>query len=137
MTNDLSNDETQKLDPGIRRTVSWLRRHGFETTDSGDGISKMIDATPEDGVLNTPHVVMVIDPFRMEADSHRLLDLFDDHGVTLRVQGSKDDGVQILASYDPADRVAVLMLTGFNDEKLKQCCSSYDGGSCKHCMGIR
>jgi len=28
------------LDPGIRRTVAWLRGLGFETTDSGDGVSK-------------------------------------------------------------------------------------------------
>lgn len=29
------------LDPGIRDTVRLLRSHGFETTDSGDGVSKL------------------------------------------------------------------------------------------------
>lgn len=29
------------LDPGIRRTVLWLRERGYHTTDSGDGVTKI------------------------------------------------------------------------------------------------
>lgn len=36
-TDDL---DPSALDPGIRRTILWLRARGFNTTDSGDGVSK-------------------------------------------------------------------------------------------------
>lgn len=33
----LDQDEVDKLSPGIRNAVLWMRKNGFETTDSGDG----------------------------------------------------------------------------------------------------
>lgn len=38
---DLAQIDYDDLDPGIRDTVRLLRAHGFETTDSGDGVSKL------------------------------------------------------------------------------------------------
>lgn len=47
-----------ELDPGIRDLVRFLReRHGFNTTDSGDG-SK---AATMDCAMPFPHVVIKID----------------------------------------------------------------------------
>jgi len=42
------------LDPGVRELVMRLRRKGFHTVDSGDGVSK----PPEERVFERPHVVM-------------------------------------------------------------------------------
>lgn len=51
------------LDPGIRLAVLWLHAYGFQTSDSGDGVSKFARAAGEgaQGVcdaLNVPHVVI-------------------------------------------------------------------------------
>lgn len=53
------------LDPGIRDAVVWLRERGWETTDSGDGVSKC-----EHGMMFAfPHVFMVAEgALREEAD---------------------------------------------------------------------
>ena len=45
------------LDPGIRVLVWFLRSHGFDTTDSGDGVSKDPDPTE---VWPAPHVHMQV-----------------------------------------------------------------------------
>lgn len=47
----------EALDPGIREVVRLIRDAGYETTDSGDGISKR--ATNPDA-LPFPHVVVVL-----------------------------------------------------------------------------
>lgn len=47
------------LDPGIRSVVMLLRSRGFETCDSGDGVSKAPDG---DCVIEHPHVFMRCEP---------------------------------------------------------------------------
>lgn len=42
------------LDPGIRGAVQYLRERGFDTTDSGDGVSK----PPYDRVFDVAHVAV-------------------------------------------------------------------------------
>lgn len=56
----MSDIDYEALDPGIRRTVRWLRSLGFETTDSGDGVTKpAMGLTWDDGVRDHPHVIIV------------------------------------------------------------------------------
>lgn len=95
----------EELDEGIRATVLWLRRCGFETTDSGDGYSKPF----EDRALDQPHVVMKVDPARMIAEAHRLRDLIAERGWQLSQMGV-DGGAQIQATYDPVDGTATIVL---------------------------
>lgn len=58
----------QILDPGIRDTVRRVHEAGFETTDSGDGVSK-----PAAGmVFPFPHVAAVSAPGTIIADADRL-----------------------------------------------------------------
>lgn len=66
MTKEIDYDE---LDPGIRDVVRLLREAGFETTDSGDGVSK-----PKDDmcVLEYPHVFAMTDPAHMVPEADRL-----------------------------------------------------------------
>ena len=80
-----------KLDKGIRDTVRLLRENGFDTTDSGDGISK----PPGSGVLGYPHVHMVSDGERLIIESQRCAALLGDAWT---VQGS----------YDPANSVSII-----------------------------
>ena len=53
------------LDPGIVKLVRALREAGFETTDSGDGVSKGADGAPY------AHVAYVDDNPSMERVVHR------------------------------------------------------------------
>ena len=65
----LSPEEEAALDPGIRKMVKWMRQLGYDTTDSGDGVSKFnkLAAHPNDpdeapeGVIDTPHVIIQLD----------------------------------------------------------------------------
>lgn len=90
-----------ELDPGIRSTVEFLREHGFETTESGDGISKPQDQR----TLHVPHVFMVVDPPKMVTESDRLYNLIKNHGYL------KED-THIEAAYNPTDGIAVIIFLG-------------------------
>lgn len=98
------------LDPGIRQTVLWLREHGFETTDSGDGVSKK-DLIASGDALDYPHVAIQVQPRALIDESGRLFDLLGKHGIT-------PDSGTIQAMYAPADGIAVIMLMSVNDDSL-------------------
>lgn len=99
----------EQLDPGIREVVRLCRDNGFETTDSGDGCCEIPCA------YGGPMVAMVVSPALLLLEADRLW-------LTLRAETGAHDlaaqGVQVQASYDPANRVAVLLLTGLDDKKL-------------------
>lgn len=97
------------LDPGIRRLVMALRDADFDTTDSGDGVSK-----PEVGrVFDVPHVIMVIESGAIVGEAHRLVETLGRLGVRVK------PGV-VQAQYDPADGVATLGVFGVNDDMLEE-----------------
>lgn len=88
-----------ELDPGIRDRVRILNEHGFETTDSGDGVSKR----PDPGeVLRFPHVAAVTEPARLISDAESLFSL-----TKLVPQLA---GGTVEASYNPDDGVALLLI---------------------------
>lgn len=112
-----------ELDPGVRRTVRWLRSLGYETCDSGDGVTKKPDGWM---VRDYPHVTM-----RVYASD--LVALADDMHVRLEVAGFKvapvgghvmnRDGevvpcVYIQANYDPANGIGFLEVAGLHDGLL-------------------
>jgi len=90
-----------RLDPGIRQVVRWLRRIGYKTTDSGDGVSKPADERTYD----VPHVVIRIEEkrtsegFRWEA--LELQKLCVEHCLSKAV---------VEVHYSTADNIALLML---------------------------
>lgn len=57
-----------QLDPGIRDTVQRLREAGFETSDSGDGVSKPADQIE----IPFPHVAAGVNPLTMLANSRAM-----------------------------------------------------------------
>lgn len=114
---DTEEELIAALDPGIRRTVAWLRDHGFDTTDSGDGVTKLETGVmdPED-VLDVPHVVMVTEPDELVTWAKRLAHELSARGIDLVPEGRGEPTLS--ASYDPANGSSVLILYGVNDEML-------------------
>lgn len=102
------------MDPGIRCTVALLRAHGFDTTDSGDGVSKIGGELDHDNeVMRVPHVFMRVQSATMIEESHRLAGL-----VRERFMWPTTATVEV--TYSPVDGVAVLMLMGADDSMLKE-----------------
>lgn len=98
-----------RLSPNIRKTVMWLRSHGFETTDSGDGTNH---AAGMECAFKYANVFMQVDPSLMLQEAHRLLKLVNSHG-----NPSKYFSIEV--SYSPIDEIAMLMLFGFSDSQLE------------------
>lgn len=80
-----------ELDPGIRERVRKMREAGFNTTDSGDGVSKI---GYMECALPFPHVYAVGSPETMVQDCEKLWAMFPDATVE--------------ATYSPADRTLML-----------------------------
>lgn len=91
----------EELDLGIRETVRFLRDNGFNTTDSGDGVSK----PKGDCVIDESHVFIVCDIEELIYEADRLYDLLIDKGI----EGST---FTIQASYNPHDGTGVIMFLG-------------------------
>lgn len=90
-----------KLDPGVREFVRFLREHGYVTTDSGDGVSK----PPEARTMDFAHVVVRLpDEFNIAAKANILVQLCRRHGYPNTV---------VEASYSTEDKIALLIVRGF------------------------
>lgn len=107
----LSHDEYAALDPGIRLVVTWLRDHGYNTTDSGDGVSKA-ELIAEGEALDEPHVFMTCPPATMVLEADRLYSLLERFGSGL------DMSSRIEASYSPDDGIGVIGLFGVTSDSL-------------------
>lgn len=90
----------EELDPGIRDVVETLHKYGFETTDSGDGVSKPAHwyQPDEHGITQAfdfPHVVCATTPQTMLDAAYRLQWLLGDEW-------------SVEATYYAKDRTAIL-----------------------------
>lgn len=107
----LSDDVLDGIDPSVRGLVVTLRDHGFNTIDSGDGV------TPKDCETNpVPHVIMQVDPSQLVAEADRLVELVASWG--LASLNTAPDGQGIDACYLPASKRAHLVLWGMTDAVL-------------------
>ena len=88
----------EAIDPGIRDTVRLLREHGFETTDSGDGVTKLGSGWSDTEAMPFPHVACHVTRDTLFAEADRL-------ATVLLIPWS------IQASYDPRDKSYVLLAT--------------------------
>jgi hypothetical protein len=75
MTSDPFDYES--LDPGIRGLVRLLRHSRFDTTDSGDGVSKPL----EHRVLHFPHVFCRTDPGSLIGECDRMREVLIEAGL--------------------------------------------------------
>jgi hypothetical protein len=100
----LTQEKLDAISPGVRSAVRWLREHGFETVDSGDGTHY---AAGMEGAMPFPHVCMVVEKGDMLAEVERLHDLLGEgHGLSLE------------ANYSPVDGNAILLLTAHEGSDL-------------------
>lgn len=101
-----------ELDPGIRNLVLLMRKHGFDTCDSGDGVSK-----PDMGcALDFPHVIAVIRLDDARSESQRVVSLMEAYGVVF----GPDEEASVEVSYSPINDVCLLAVYGVTDDMLKQ-----------------
>lgn len=113
----LDADDFAALDPGIRRTVAWLRECEFQTTDSSDGITK--PARGDDEAMTVPHVAIVVHKHELIVEADRLAVLLEERGHPPQSLSPKaGDTPEIQATYDPANQTAVIVLLGVNDALL-------------------
>ncbi|HVT63029.1 MAG TPA: hypothetical protein VHD33_06065 [Legionellaceae bacterium] len=95
-----------ELDPGVRQLVKNLRSFYFETTDSGDGVTKY----PEDRVLgDQAHIFIQVKDayYNLTSDAHRLNGFMQAETYFCPEYA----GWKIEASYDPENGIGILMLT--------------------------
>lgn len=108
------------LDPGIRRTVRWLRDAGFDTIDSGDGVTKA-ELIAEGYALDVPHVYVRANPDNLAADARSLMDFVRAAGFRVSVCHRRDRPITsfvIIATYNAADDTATVCLVGLGDSAL-------------------
>lgn len=103
----------ESLDPGIRETVRWLNARGFETTDSGDGVTKFAAGYSTDEAFDVPHVFIHCNPHDIWVQSTRLLRELTEAGFCVEPVGHS--AIYIQATYDPADDSALIALFGVSD----------------------
>lgn len=114
----MTEAEYNNLDPGIRNVVRFLRAWEFNTTDSGDGVSK-VGTELEAEMIHRPHVVMTTDRATLLNEADRLVAVLGTQGIQVQAQ-HMSAGIHIQASYDPIDGICTLVLFGVNDELLTE-----------------
>jgi hypothetical protein len=101
----------EKLTPGVARLVNTLRALGWETTDSGDGITNV--AAGMEGALPFPHVVVQLHSNQDQRNAAWRMRHHIEAIATL-------EGVAIEATYSPLDSTSLLMVYYVDDSKLKE-----------------
>lgn len=100
------------LTPGIRRTVIWFRAHGFDTVDSGDGVTNV--AMGMEGARDHGHVVIRLENREeLFVVCDRIVELLTD----LAVSTEQPDGVIVQGMYVPGDTVLIDM-SNITDEVM-------------------
>lgn len=109
------------LDPGIRQVVRWLRAAGFNTHDSGDGVTKA-DWIAKGTAMEVPHVFVRTTPGTMVSDASDLLRLVRAAGIAVQSAFAADrlsDDIAIIdALFCPVTNSASLCLFGVSDDAL-------------------
>lgn len=107
--------DAESLTPGIRRTVLLLRSWGYETCDSGDGVTNV--AAGMEGARDYPHVVIRLKDACWLADAaHYLARKLHAYGVGTGAVGSGKPAIQV--SYDPEIKLALMEVIDLDDSKL-------------------
>ena len=107
------------LNPGIVRTVRWLRFHGFKTCDSGDGGTHLAECDRP-----YAYVSMRTTPSAMYSETESLKELLVSIGFSpLPISHAFDPEGTLRApciqlTYDPVDGIAVIDLMGVCDALL-------------------
>lgn len=123
MGRTLAQEVVEQLDPGVTNLVVSLNLEGFNTIDSGDGVSKEYGREPDDdGVLwvrPDPHVIMQSKDLDVGiAEAKRLVETLGSWGVPLVPLGptGPEGGAFIQVMWSPCDNGGVIIdMTGITD----------------------
>ena len=106
------------LDQNIRNVVKFLNENNFNTTDSGDGVSK--NRAEIEHVLPYPHVFMTCKPTDLWSESCRLLSLLKENGINVQPIGPEGcTHPSIQSNLDPTSEIAFITLNHVDDEVLR------------------
>jgi hypothetical protein len=97
-------------DPGVRVLVAFLRKHGFDTCDSGDGREKI---RTMGCALPFPHVFIKVEPGTLLTEADRLMGVLVAAAVEV-LPGTIEGG------YDPFDGSSILELVDEGDEWIRK-----------------
>lgn len=101
-----------RIDPGVRRTVMWLRENGFDTTSSADG--------EQDRLVELHIKIVVRARWLLQAESERLATLLHEWGIHVAPMGT-GEGVEIHGQYCPRtneEQAAWMVVYGLDDKRL-------------------
>lgn len=106
-----------KLNPGIQKAVQFLREHGFDTRDSGDGQTHEYECD-----MPIPYVHIVTEAkvdLALEAD--RLYLLLKEKGIDFEDAVNEEGemlGPVIEAHYNPHEEIGTISLFNVGDDEL-------------------
>lgn len=103
---ELPKETIDALDPGIRDLVIALNDAGFQTTDSGDGVSKAEDIENEDA-LPWAHVSIRVHPEDMIEEADRLSEWM----LTWSENDDRFIDCQIEATYFPRVDLGIIVVS--------------------------
>lgn len=112
------NDDTDEIDPGIAKTVDWLRCCQFDVFDSSDGHGECEEcgAEHEEGV---PFIVIFVEPTQIAFEANRLLALLRSKVVVPEYNKDRPvRSIDIEAKYEPIMNFATLEITYITDAKV-------------------
>jgi len=121
----MDNFDYTQLDPGIRCVVRLLHRWGYETSDSGDGVTKQASGEyDERDLMAVPHVVIVGRTIHRSYENMRMIDVHANmlmkdlaaEGVPVTPQGLP--GASIQYDYCPASGTSMIILMDLSDDDL-------------------
>lgn len=93
------------LNPGIRKTVEFLRSNDFNTIDSGDGETHTFECD-----LGIPYVHIQVDPDRLVAETRRLAGLLKTVGVVVEAQNEEGTAPTVEASFEPVSGLGIISM---------------------------
>lgn len=126
--------DLEQLNPGIRRTVAWLREQGFETCDSGDGKTREHECDRDHA-----YVVISVRPIEIVNAAQRLQFVLAKRDIYIDAIGEGAPCIQ--ASYDPANGLAFIDLMHVDDvvleaERCFGCGRELEDGHCDDCADL-
>lgn len=99
------------ISQGVVRTVALLGAQGFRVLDSG---LDRADAAEWDHA----YVTIVVQPGRLIAEAHRLVDTLRRFGVPV-VTASDNSGAHVQATFEPVDEMSFLEIRNIHDRMLR------------------
>ncbi len=115
----LTPEAIAELSPGIRGAVLWLRSHGFDTCDSGDGSNA---AAGMECAVDYPMIAIRATRETLLDEADRCAALLQARGIPTVTGGGScselTDSVQVEASYVPGQSSVIILVESGDKDYL-------------------